>query len=152
MKNLNENTLAEQPVIDWLKGLGYDYEFGPDLAPGGSLQERDSFRDVILLPRLRRSLNRLNPHLQGLLDDPINELLRVEHPSLDIANKEIYKLLTEGAKVRIFDKDGEEQYLKARFFDFIIFKTCYYICNKSIRIGFSVIFYNINFRFIHDYS
>lgn len=118
MKNLNENTLAEQPVIDWLKGLGYDYEFGPDLAPGGSLQERDSFRDVILLPRLRRSLNRLNPHLQGLLDDPINELLRVEHPSLDIANKEIYKLLTEGAKVRIFDKDGEEQYLKARFFDF----------------------------------
>jgi type I restriction enzyme R subunit len=117
-QNLNENTLAEQPVVDWLKEMGYDYEFGPDLAPGGSLQERDSFRDVILLPRLRRSLNRLNPHLQGLLDDPINELLRVEHPSPDIANKEVYKLLTEGAKVRIFDKDGEEQYLKARFFDF----------------------------------
>jgi len=117
-KNLNENTLAEQPVIDWLKEMGYDYEFGPDLAPGGSLQERDSFRDVILLPRLRRSLNRLNPHLRGLIDDPINELLRVEHPSLDIANKEAYKLLTEGAKVRIFDKDGEEQYVKARFFDF----------------------------------
>jgi len=37
-KNLNENTLAEQPVIDWLKEMGYDYEFGPDLAPCGSLQ------------------------------------------------------------------------------------------------------------------
>lgn len=28
-RNLNENTLAEQLVINWLKELGYDYEFGP---------------------------------------------------------------------------------------------------------------------------
>jgi len=48
---LNESFLTEQPVIDWFKEMGYDYEFGPDLAPGGSLQERDSFRDL-LLPKL----------------------------------------------------------------------------------------------------
>ena len=39
MKNLNENTLTEQPVINWLKEMGYDYEFGPDLAPGEALSE-----------------------------------------------------------------------------------------------------------------
>ena len=38
-KNLNENTLTEQPVIEWLKEMGYDYEFGPDLAPGQVLGE-----------------------------------------------------------------------------------------------------------------
>lgn len=29
MKKLNEDTLIEQPVIEWLKEMGYDYEFGP---------------------------------------------------------------------------------------------------------------------------
>ena len=29
MKKLNEVTLTEQPVIAWLKEMGYDYEFGP---------------------------------------------------------------------------------------------------------------------------
>ena len=59
MKKLNEDTLTEQPVIEWLKEMGYDYEFGPDLAPGGSFQERNSFREVVLVPRLKRSLRRL---------------------------------------------------------------------------------------------
>ena len=43
-KNLNEDTLTEQPIIEWLKELDYDCDFGPDLAPAGPLQERDSFR------------------------------------------------------------------------------------------------------------
>lgn len=34
-KKLNEDTLTEQPVIEWLKEMGCDYEFEPDLTPGG---------------------------------------------------------------------------------------------------------------------
>jgi hypothetical protein len=34
MRNLNENSLSEQPVIEWFKEMGFDYQFGPDLAPG----------------------------------------------------------------------------------------------------------------------
>ena len=60
-KKLNEDTLTEQPAMDWLKRLGYEIAYGPDLAPGGAFQERTDFRDVLLRPRLLRALRRLNP-------------------------------------------------------------------------------------------
>jgi len=53
MSKFNENALTEQPVIEWLKEMGYDYEFGPDLAPGQILGERDDFREVVLIGRLK---------------------------------------------------------------------------------------------------
>lgn len=118
-KNFNEDTLAEQPVIEWLKEMGYDYEFGPDLAPGGSFQERDFFRDVVLVPRLKRSIKRLNPELgDEAIDEAILKIIGAEHPSLDIANKEIYKLLVEGVKFEAKDKKGEKKGRVAKVFDF----------------------------------
>ena len=48
MNNLNENTLAEKPVLEWLKELGYEYAFGPDIAPGGPFMERSDPRSVVL--------------------------------------------------------------------------------------------------------
>lgn len=36
---LTEDTLAEQPAIEWFKELGYEYAFGPDISPGGSYPE-----------------------------------------------------------------------------------------------------------------
>ncbi len=118
MNNFNENSLTEQPVIEWLKELGYDYEFGPDLAPGQITAERENFREVLLLPRLKRSLIRLNPHLNELAYSAIDELRHFQQPNLEYLNKDIFHLLRDGVKVRIFDKDGEEQYVRARFFDF----------------------------------
>ena len=56
MKILNEQNLTEQPVIDWFKGLGYEYKFGPEISPGGVLVERDDFKKVLLEGRLKRSL------------------------------------------------------------------------------------------------
>ena len=119
MNRFNEEKLSEQPIIDWLKELGYDYEFGPDLAPGGSLQERNSFRDVVLILRLKRSLQRLNPELSDLaIDDAISKIIGVEHPSLDVVNKEVYKLLTEGVRVEVKDKNGEIKGRIVKVFDF----------------------------------
>ena len=34
MPKLNEQSLTEQPVIDWFKQLGYKYKFGPDISLG----------------------------------------------------------------------------------------------------------------------
>lgn len=99
---LNENSLAEQPLIEWLKALGYDYEFGPDLAPGGAYQERDSFQEVLLLPRLRRSLRRLNPNLpdEGI-EEAIRELNTTAHPTLVFANKAVYEKLVRGVTIEV---------------------------------------------------
>jgi len=119
MSNLNENTLAEQPVIEWLKEMGYDYEFGPDLAPGGSLQERNSFREVVLIGRLKRSLRRLNSDLTDVaIEETVAKITGFEHPSLDIANREIYKMLVEGVKLDVRNEAGETRGKIAKVFDF----------------------------------
>ncbi len=47
-----ESTI-EQATIDWLKDLGCDYAFGPDLAFDGVIQTPASLRDM-LLPKLMR--------------------------------------------------------------------------------------------------
>ena len=110
-KNLNENTLAEQPVLDWLKGLGYDVEFGPDLAPGGAFQERDDFRTVLLKPRLLRVLKRLNPNMpDAALEEGVRELEHIasEHPQLIFNNKKIYEHLSRGVVVSYRDGGKEE--------------------------------------------
>lgn len=119
MKKLNEDTLTEQPVIEWLKEMGYDYEFGPDLAPGQILGEREDFREVVLAGRLKRSIRRLNPDLsEDAIGDVVRTITKVEHPNLEIANKEVYKLLTEGVKIGVRDKAGEERGRLAKVFDF----------------------------------
>jgi len=118
-RNLNENSLAEQPVIEWLKEMGYDYEFGPDLAPGQILGEREDFREVVLAGRLKRSIRRLNPDLpEAEIDDVIGNVIKFEHPNLEIANKEVYKMLTQGVKIGIRDKSGEEKGRLVKIFDF----------------------------------
>jgi len=119
MRKLNEDTLTEQPVIEWLKEMGYDYEFGPDLAPGQVLSERDDFREVVLVGRLKRSIRRLNPDLpEAAIDDVVRAIKSVEHPNLEIANKEVYKLLTEGVRIGVRDQAGEERGRLVRIFDF----------------------------------
>lgn len=105
---LSEDTLTEQPVIDWLKELGYDYEYGPDLAPGGPMQERDDFRQVLLLPRLERSLRRINPDLsEKAIEKAIDQLVKFSYPNLDLANKEIYKFLTQGISIEV--REGSDR-------------------------------------------
>ncbi len=119
MKNLNENTLTEQPVINWLKEMGYDYEFGPDLAPGEALSERNSFKEVILSVRLQRSIRRLNPDLpDSAIEDAMNKIIKFEHPNLEIANKEVYQMLTRGVKIEIKDESGESRGKLVKIFDF----------------------------------
>lgn len=119
IRNLNENTLAEQPVIDWLKELGYDYEFGPDIAPGGPFMERNSFREVILEKRLKRSIRRINPTVSDkTIDEAALKITEIAHPSLEIANKETYKLLTEGVRLKVRNESGEDRGEIVRLFDF----------------------------------
>lgn len=119
VKQLNENTLTSQPVIEWLKEMGYDYEFGPDLAPGQITAERKDFREVILINRLKRSIRRLNPELPDLaIDEAIDQLIKFEHPNLEIANKAVYQMLTQGIKLDVRDKDGKTKGRLIKVIDF----------------------------------
>jgi len=115
---LTEQNLAEQPVIDWFKQLGYEHKFGPDISTGGVLVERD-FKDVILENRLRNALKRLNPDLgEKAIDEAVYKLKTVEHPNLEIVNKEIWRMLTEGVKVEVENEKGEVRGKFVKVFDF----------------------------------
>src|SRR3989338_3037660 len=107
MFKINENTF-EQATIDWFKGEGYDYEFGGDIAPEMALKERESYREVVLVSRLKRALCRLNPDLPDrAIESAAQEIIRMEHPNLIIANKNVYELLAKGISVEV--KEGDEQ-------------------------------------------
>ena len=110
MKKIIEAIITEQPLIEWFKQLGYEYKFGPDISPGGVLCERD-FKDVILENRLKNALKRLNPAVsEKIIEEAIYTLKRIGHPNLEIANKEIYRFLTEGIKVKIKGKEKRGDY------------------------------------------
>jgi len=116
---LNENTLSEQPVIEWLKELGYEYVFGPDIAPGGSFMERTDYRSVVLEARLKRSLRRLNPDIpEEKLSEVADEIIRFTHQDIELGNKEFYELLTRGIKVDVKDSRGELRGKYVKVIDF----------------------------------
>ena len=67
MSGYLDEDAVEQYSIELLKGLGYAYLHGPAIAPGGAQDERASFKDAILVGRLRSALSRLNPGYQHRL-------------------------------------------------------------------------------------
>jgi len=111
-RTLNETTLTEQPAIDWLKELGYEYKFGPDISPGGLFLERENFREVILKKRLKRALQNFNPQFEEkAIDDAIEQIEKIEHPNVEIANKKFYEMLIRGVAVKD-EKRGKWDFVK----------------------------------------
>lgn len=77
MNPLNENNLTEQSLIEWLKDQGYEYVYGPSIAPGQPNAEREDFRGAVLKNRLLAAVRRFNPQLpveqaEQVVDDVAN--------------------------------------------------------------------------------
>jgi type I restriction enzyme R subunit len=103
----NEDHLVEQPALALLSELGWATTCGLEetFAPeGGSLGRRDR-RQVVLLPRLRAALERLNPgQPPEAINAAIEELSRNRSAmGLVSANREVYRLLKDGVLVSVPD-------------------------------------------------
>lgn len=150
MVTLNENTLAEQPVIDWLRDMGYETLFSADLAPGGAFMERGDYRDVVLEGRLKRSIKRINPNVPDeALDEAARKIIKYEHQDVELGNKEMYEMLTRGVLVEIKDKNGETRGKRIYPIDFkhlqnneFLVVNQYTVEGKSVRIPDLVVFIN----------
>ena len=150
MKNLNEDTLAEQPVVEWLKELGYECAYGPDIAPGGSFMERSDYRQPVLEERLKRSLKRINPDIpDNVLSQVLNQVAKYHHPDLEMGNKEMYEMITRGVRVDVKNDQGEIKGKIARIIDFdhlenneFLAVNQYTVQGDSVRIPDVVIFIN----------
>ncbi|MBE2198929.1 MAG: type I restriction endonuclease subunit R [Anaerolinea sp.] len=96
----------EHLAIDRLAAEGYSYLYGPDIAPDGSLPERASYEDVLLLGRVQAAVARLNPTIPpNARLDALRQLQRLNAPDLIANNEAFHRLLTEGIPVT-YQKDG----------------------------------------------
>jgi len=111
LNDYSEDNLVEQPAIALFAGLGWETEncfyekFGENSTFG-----RETSSEVVLLPRLRSALERLNPALpKEAIELAIEELVRdrsIMSPAN--ANREIYQLFKNGVKVSFQDSENEE--------------------------------------------
>jgi len=111
-------SVVEEAALEWLQAVGYAYLPGPEIAPGEPTAERESYRDVILIGRLRAALASLNPDLpREALDDAVRQLVRTESPNLSVNNHRLHRLLVNGVPVS-YQAKGQTVYVNARVLDF----------------------------------
>ena len=115
---LNEDAV-EQYAIDLFKGLGYGYLHGSVIAPDGSGQERSTFKDAVLVDRLRSALTRLNPSLpHAALEGALRKVIVRDTIDLVLNNQRFHNFLVEGVEVEYSDGSGNVRYAKAGIVDF----------------------------------
>jgi type I restriction enzyme R subunit len=116
-----EKALVEQSAQEVLERLGWQTVSAANetFGPTGTLG-RESARDIVLGPRLRAALARLNPDATpAAIDLAIAELLRDRGAMGPApANREVHRLLTDGVKLAIRDpRTGEERPTTLRVVD-----------------------------------
>ncbi|NOY58780.1 MAG: DEAD/DEAH box helicase, partial [Calditrichaeota bacterium] len=121
MDKITESEI-ENLTIRLLESFGYDYIYGPDIAPDASTSsatgdrpvehpfgKRASFEDVLLLERLQTAVRRINSDLPAsAIEDAIKQIQRIHSPELIANNETFHRMLTEGVKVS-YQKEGKER-------------------------------------------
>ena len=117
MTQLHESDI-EQMLIELLKAKGYQYLYGPDIAPDGETPLRASFEEVVLRDKLETAVRKLNPSLPySVQDEAVKTMLRISSPDVLANNEEFHRLLTEGVPVSVH-KDGVERGARVWLIDF----------------------------------
>jgi type I restriction enzyme R subunit len=115
---LNEEGYEHQ-CINWLKGINWDWKYGPDIAPEGIAPERSSYKEVILGERLEDALARINPGLPKDTIRSVHQLLSSPgETDLLRANEIIQGWFVNGIPQRVRGSDGVETSELVRVIDF----------------------------------
>ena len=98
---------VEEAALGWLRGLGWQAAYGPDIGPDSPRAERDSFGQTVLERRLRDAVARLNPSLPvSALDDALRKLTQPEGATLEARNRSFHRMLVNGITVEYRAGDG----------------------------------------------
>ncbi|MDV6346493.1 type I restriction endonuclease subunit R [Nitrosomonas sp. Is35] len=99
MSKLTESAI-EALAIQLFEQLGYSAIYAPDIAPDGDQPERTRYDEVLLIGRLSKALQRINPGMTAtVLQAALKEVERIHSPELLTNNETFHRLLTEGVKV-----------------------------------------------------
>jgi len=105
---ITESTI-ETFAIELLEKQGYQYIYGPDIAPDSETPARSSFEDIILLDRIKTAVSRINPTIPvDAQEDAIKQIQRIGSPELTANNETFHRMLTEGINVS-YQKDGNSR-------------------------------------------
>jgi len=97
--HFTESTV-EEAVREWTDGLAYAVLHGPEIAPGESAAERESFSDVLLMGRLSDAIERINPKVpDNARDEALRRVLRTETPNLLENNRRFHRMLVDGIDI-----------------------------------------------------
>lgn len=114
---INEDQL-ERLCIEWFREGGFEYAYGPDIAPDGDSPERVDYRQVVLTKRLLDAIRRINPQIpQSALEEAAHSVAKPDHPSLIQNNRAFHRLLTDGVKVQ-FNQGNEKKTDHVQLIDF----------------------------------
>ena len=108
----SEDELIEQPTIDLLAETGWETRNGyGEFDRGDSSLGRQTKSEVVLIPRLRAALARLNPDATPeAIAKAIEKLTRSRALMSGVeANREIYVLLKDGVTVTTSNPKGEDE-------------------------------------------
>jgi type I restriction enzyme R subunit len=112
---------VEQAALDILEELEYKTLYGPDIAPSpeGTKPERKNYSDVVLIERLAKAIDKLNPSIpKEAKEEAIRKVLRTESPKLIVNNQSFHRMLVNGLDVEYRNKDGRITGDKVWLFDF----------------------------------
>lgn len=108
----------EELVLDELRSAGWAVQHGPGIDPESEHPERGDYREVVLAPRLRAALTRLNPQLDAdAIKDAVNAVVRPDSQVVMSENWRVYQLLTQGVPVETRDADGNPRTVRARLIE-----------------------------------
>ena len=108
----------EQLALTWFRDSGWEYCYGPDIAPDGTAPERADYRQVVLAVRLLDALRRLNPDIpEVVLDEVAHRVGKLHEPSLIQSNRVFHELLLDGVAVEV-EVDGVKRGDRVRLMDF----------------------------------
>lgn len=108
MNKITESHI-ETFAIDLLEKQGYQYIYGPDIAPDSETPARQSFEDVLLLDKLRNAVARINHEISAdVREDAIKQIERLNSPELIANNESFHRMLTEGIRVT-YQKNGHSR-------------------------------------------
>lgn len=117
----SEDFLIEQPAIELFKSLDYTHRdcFHETFGENGTLG-RETSSNVVLIPKLKEALVKINILLPAeAIDKAIEELTRDRGILSSVnANREIYKLLRDGVKVKVRREDGTDRDETVKVIDF----------------------------------
>jgi len=116
MTTLNESHI-EQNLIDLLESQGYEYFYGPDIAPYSANPQRERFDSVVLENHLKESLKRLNPDIpESARHEAYQHIINLGSQDLMANNEKFHNFLTDGITVEYF-KDGNTKGINVKLLD-----------------------------------